>query len=922
MNSKITILLKFTLLLFFTFSFQFLQAQVPQKMSYQAVIRNSNNVLVVSSPIGIRISILQNSETGGSVYSETQNTTTNNNGLVSLQIGSGTVISGLFSTINWGSGNYYIKTETDPTGGNNYSIIGSSQLLSVPYALYSANGPQGIPGTFPQGTNVGDMQYWNGTSWVMIPIGQPGQTLKVTNTSIPQWSQSTLSTVTTDSVLDIFALNATFTGTVTNAGTELVLSRGFCYSTTPTPTVSNSIITSFGGLGIFQETANDLLPNTTYYVRAFSTTIAGTTYGIQLTFTTLNGLANVTTTPATAISGCQAISGGTIITDGGSSIISYGVCFGTNPNPTILDDNTSGDGNIPFGATLTTTSSNTLFYYRAYVTNGVGTFYGNQFSFTSENITTNVTTQSATLIKSCSATLNGTVTSSNLAAIQSQGICYGTTSNPSAGIDASVSLNSEIGGLLPNTLYYARAYATTCALTTYGNQVSFTTANNLLTVTTLAATNITNCSATLNATASTNPEVILDSNGFVYSTTSNPSIENGGINIACDVSNFTTNLSCLASGTYYVKAYANNCFGRIYGNEISFTILPNTISVITNNATVVRACSVIFENITINNNLSDSCINAKGICVSTNSNPTILNILSSLDSNNLTYNIYYYLLPQTTYYYRSYATLCNGTTVYGNQLSFITLPKITTVTTNPVTNITSGTAVLNGLIIGNTQDYVESGIFYGINPNPTSSEKNSYYAGANAINLSITINNLKANTTYYARSWVKGYNDNSCIDLMYGNQVTFTTSASPHVVGENFDGGIIVWLNNTNTSGLIAATTNQDNASWGCEGTSIVGTNTTQGSGQANTNSILSSCTTSNIAAKICNDLVLNGKSDWYLPSEADLILVGNLNFFPSGNYWSSTQFNATQARFVNGTSAGSFNKSQTNFKVRAMRSF
>ncbi len=114
-------------------------AQAPNKMSYQAVIRNSSNALVTNSAVGMRISILQTSATGTAVYVETQNPTTNANGFASLEIGGGTAVSGNFANINWASGPYFIKTETDPTGGTSYTITGTSQLLSVPYALYAAN---------------------------------------------------------------------------------------------------------------------------------------------------------------------------------------------------------------------------------------------------------------------------------------------------------------------------------------------------------------------------------------------------------------------------------------------------------------------------------------------------------------------------------------------------------------------------------------------------------------------------------------------------------------------------------------------------------------------------------------------------------------------------------------------------------------
>ena len=108
-------------------------AQIPQLMSYQAVIRDAGGNLIKSLSVGMQISILQGSVSGTVVYSETQTPATNANGLVSIEIGGGTG----FNTIDWSNGPYFIKTETDPTGGTNYTITGTSELLSVPYAIYS-----------------------------------------------------------------------------------------------------------------------------------------------------------------------------------------------------------------------------------------------------------------------------------------------------------------------------------------------------------------------------------------------------------------------------------------------------------------------------------------------------------------------------------------------------------------------------------------------------------------------------------------------------------------------------------------------------------------------------------------------------------------------------------------------------------------
>src|SRR5688572_16078220 len=108
-------------------------AQAPQKMSYQAVIRDAANDLLENRNVRIRISILQGSIVGAIEYAEVHTATTNANGLVTLRIGDGAPISGNIQGIDWSDGPYFIRTETDPTGGTNYTITGASELLSVPY---------------------------------------------------------------------------------------------------------------------------------------------------------------------------------------------------------------------------------------------------------------------------------------------------------------------------------------------------------------------------------------------------------------------------------------------------------------------------------------------------------------------------------------------------------------------------------------------------------------------------------------------------------------------------------------------------------------------------------------------------------------------------------------------------------------------
>jgi hypothetical protein len=114
-----------------------IRAQVPQKMSYQELIHDAGNHFVTNQ-VGMQISILQGTSEGTPVYVETQTPTPNKNGLVTIEIGGGTPVStGTFAAIDWSAGPYFIKTETDPTGGTSYSLTATSQILSVPYALYA-----------------------------------------------------------------------------------------------------------------------------------------------------------------------------------------------------------------------------------------------------------------------------------------------------------------------------------------------------------------------------------------------------------------------------------------------------------------------------------------------------------------------------------------------------------------------------------------------------------------------------------------------------------------------------------------------------------------------------------------------------------------------------------------------------------------
>lgn len=153
--------LSLTLLIFVTATLSVL-AQSPEKMSYQAIIRGQDNNLVANSNITLKVIVHQSSSTGTNVYQETHSVNTNNNGLVSLEIGTGKNVTGNFSKIAWESGPYFIETQVDVAGGSNYNIIGNMQLLSVPYALHAKTAER-LVGTTNTNAN-------NSTKAVIIPF--------------------------------------------------------------------------------------------------------------------------------------------------------------------------------------------------------------------------------------------------------------------------------------------------------------------------------------------------------------------------------------------------------------------------------------------------------------------------------------------------------------------------------------------------------------------------------------------------------------------------------------------------------------------------------------------------------------------------------------------------------------------------------
>lgn len=507
-----------------------IMAQTPGAFKYQAVVRDNAGQIIVSQNVGFRISILEASASSPSVYSEKHSTQTNAFGLVNLEIGNGTNLSGSFSAIDWGSSSYFVKIELDASNNGSFSEMGTSQLLAVPYALYAAKVGNGFTGSWydlsdkpslfsgdysdltnkPNFATVatsgsfvdllnkpnfvttttalqsGDVLYYNGTAWQLLPKGLNGQTLRV-DQGLPTWGEPgyALPMVTTNPATDVLQTGATSGGNVIATGYSDITTRGICWSTNQNPTVADSKTTEAAGIGTYTSTLTGLLTNTTYYLRAYATNAAGTAYGNQVTFKTFLTVVfpTITTNAVTNITANAVTSGGNLTATGGGEVTARGVCWSDHQNPIITDSKTSdGTGTGQFQSQISGLIPGT-YYLRAYATNSAGTGYGNMITFATEKTLPVLTTKAITDISAMGAVSGGSISSAGGGTITGRGICWSESPNPTIANEKTTStatassFSAAIAKATPGTTYYLKAYATNEVGTGYGEQKTFTTSD-------------------------------------------------------------------------------------------------------------------------------------------------------------------------------------------------------------------------------------------------------------------------------------------------------------------------------------------------------------------------------------------------------------------------------------------------------------
>jgi len=388
-------------------------------------------------------------------------------------------------------------------------------------------------------------------------------------------------TLTTVAVTGITTTTATTGGNITSDGGAEITARGVCWSTTSGPLATASHTSDNKGSGSFSSNISGLTPGTTYYVRAYATNKAGTSYGNEISFNTPPIVVPVLTTiEVTGKTSTTAVSGGNITSDGGAPITAKGVCWSTAVNPTINDKTTSnGTGSESYASDLTGLQPGTTYHVRAYARNISGTGYGNDLTFVTLAVRPTVTTAVISNKTRTTAVSGGNVTSDGGSPVTYRGVCWSTSPGPVAtgphttDNSGTGTFVSNITGLNPNTTYYVKAYATNSIGTSYGSELSFVTDPVAVPVlTTNSISGQTTNSAVSGGNITSDNGGAITERGVCWNTTGNPTVSDPKISNGTGTGSYTVNITGLTAGTtYYVRAYANNSAGSGYGNQLSFT---------------------------------------------------------------------------------------------------------------------------------------------------------------------------------------------------------------------------------------------------------------------------------------------------------------------------------------------------------------
>lgn len=480
--------------------------------------------------------------------------------------------------------------------------------------------------------------------------------------------------VTTFLVGEITYQSAICGGSVNSIGSEII-SRGICWSTNPEPTISDSISTDGNENGSFTIILDNLKPDSIYYIRAFATNNIGTGYGSIIKFKTKQASIKVITSQICDISYQTATCGGSVTTEG-ATVTKCGICWSTDPYPTLADSSTVDSNEAgSFTSTMIDLKSDITYYVRAYALNAEDTIYGSTMKFKTKRASFSITTKQPKMILYNFMSGGGVVSSVYGAEIIRFGVCWSLSPYPTIDdyVVYSSSYNLDFTAILPklpsNKHYYIRAFAATYNELIYGNNITFSTRPIDLAV---SAPLISAYPTTFNCTATvTSPQSsVVTARGFCWSSSRLPTIDDNIITVESESATFSGIIERQSGvSTYFIRSYATDSEGTVYGD-----VLPNISGV-----PIVQSISI--EKTGTNNPVlkgqiishGNSPTTMYGICLSRLTNPTIENSTEhdseqySTDKFSFSLNT---LLAGKTYFVRSYAKNSYGI-AYSNVIVYV-----------------------------------------------------------------------------------------------------------------------------------------------------------------------------------------------------------------------------------------------------------
>jgi hypothetical protein len=444
-------------------------------------------------------------------------------------------------------------------------------------------------------------------------------------------------------------------------------------------------------------------------------------------------------------------------------VTARGVVWSANANPTTADSKTSdGTGTGSFSSSIAGLTRATTYHLRAYATNSSGTGYSSDATFTTLPDLPVVTTTAASGISSVAASAGGNVTDDGGGTITARGVVWSTAANPTTADSKTSdgtgtgSFASSLTGLVAQTTYHIRAYATNSGGTAYGSDVSFTTlAPAVPTVTLTSASSITKSTASAGGTVTDDGGASVTARGVVWGASANPTTANSQTSDGTGKGTFTSSLTGLTRvTTYHLRAYATNSVGTGYSADAMFTTLADLPTVTTTaTSSVARTTASAGGNVTDD---GGSTITARGLVWSASANPTTAN--TTIPDNTGTTGSFVSsitgLTASSTYHIRAYATNSIGT-AYGSDLSFTTEApaSLPTVTTAALSSVSGTTAQGGGSVTSDGGDTItERGLVWGTTNPPTTSD-NKITASGTTGDFTAAFSGLTVKTTYYVRAY-------------------------------------------------------------------------------------------------------------------------------------------------------------------------